>query len=179
MAEPEFLPCPFCGGTDIRTDRHRGQGAGLHRGEDVYSMACYHCGARFPNCYRRELFIEKWNRRAPAPDPLAAAQEPAQAWANVKEDGTIVGLSQHPADIARWVNPQPLYLRPPPSTDSAADARDAARYRWLRKAATFGGRDTFDLRWYLPRYGVGDSRERLDANIDEAIATATHKPNRE
>lgn len=46
----EALPCPFCGGADIRFDCHRGAGWGFdHRGDDVWSMCCYDCGATFPN----------------------------------------------------------------------------------------------------------------------------------
>jgi Lar family restriction alleviation protein len=56
-------PCPFCSGTDIRIDRHPNAGQGSHRGEDVYSMCCYNCGATFPNRYRRELLVEHWNTR--------------------------------------------------------------------------------------------------------------------
>lgn len=48
--------------------------------------------------------------------------------------------------------------------------KDAARYRHLRESATFGGNQTVDLRWYLPRFGNGLSlEERLDACIDDAI----------
>lgn len=55
--------CPFCGGTDIRFDYHRRAGTGLHRGEDVWSMCCYLCGATFPNMYTRDALVTKWNRR--------------------------------------------------------------------------------------------------------------------
>lgn len=65
MSERELKPCPFCGGTDIRIDRHAGAGNGIYRrGEDVYSMCCYQCGATFPNRYKRELLVDAWNRRA-------------------------------------------------------------------------------------------------------------------
>jgi hypothetical protein len=42
------------------------------------------------------------------PQSSQSAQSEPVAWANVKDDGTIVGLSQHPEDIANWQNPQPL-----------------------------------------------------------------------
>ena len=59
-------PCPFCGGEDIRFDRHPGAGSyPYHTGETVYSMCCYKCGATFPNKYKRELLVEAWNTRAP------------------------------------------------------------------------------------------------------------------
>jgi len=46
-------------------------------------------------------------------------QEPV-AWGNFKEDGTLVGLSQHQEDQANWVGRKPLYTTPPqrkPLTD--------------------------------------------------------------
>lgn len=64
MSGSKILPCPFCGGTDIRFDAHHGYGIGIHSGETVYSMCCYDCGATFPNRYRKELLVECWNRRA-------------------------------------------------------------------------------------------------------------------
>lgn len=64
--------------------------------------------------------------------------------------------------------------RPPP----AVDARDAARYRFLREQSSFN-RDAVRLEWYLPRFSVGRDRvrgeplptlgERLDENIDGEI----------
>ncbi|NTI80374.1 Lar family restriction alleviation protein [Rhizobium rhizogenes] len=63
-------PCPFCGNSDIRFDRHRGAGRGFHSGEDVWSMCCYKCGASVPNMfedYGRQKMVEAWNRRAPLP----------------------------------------------------------------------------------------------------------------
>jgi uncharacterized coiled-coil protein SlyX len=42
------------------------------------------------------------------PQSSQRAQSEPVAWANVKDDGTIVGLSQHPEDIANWQNPRPL-----------------------------------------------------------------------
>ena len=59
----KLLPCPFCGGTDIRFTSYPGKGTGIHLGETVWSMACYDCGATFPNRYSKELMIECWNRR--------------------------------------------------------------------------------------------------------------------
>lgn len=55
----ELKPCPFCGGTHIRFDLHRGD-------RDVWSMCCYDCGATFPNRYKKELLVECWNRRPAA-----------------------------------------------------------------------------------------------------------------
>jgi Lar family restriction alleviation protein len=55
-------PCPFCGGIDIRFDRHE------HTRESptgvIWSMCCYHCGAQVPNRYKKELLVDAWNKRA-------------------------------------------------------------------------------------------------------------------
>lgn len=59
----ELKPCPFCGGSDVRFDCHRGAGRHEHRGDDVWSMCCYDCGATFPNMYRKDGLVEAWNRR--------------------------------------------------------------------------------------------------------------------
>lgn len=79
----ELKPCPFCGGSEILITRHPGAGNGIyHRGEDVYSMCCYQCGATFPNRYRRELLVEAWNRRTPS---LPASAEGGEAIDFVQE----------------------------------------------------------------------------------------------
>lgn len=98
----KFKPCPFCGGTDIRSDRHQGVGTGLHRGEDVYSMCCYNCGATFPNRYKPELLVEAWNKRVPDIDwqPISTAPrdgKPFLAWCSETGDQGI--------DTARWSRP--------------------------------------------------------------------------
>jgi Lar family restriction alleviation protein len=64
----QWKPCPFCGGTDIRWDRHPGAGRGMwHAGQDVFSMCCRDCGGTVPNRYSLELLNESWNRRSPSP----------------------------------------------------------------------------------------------------------------
>jgi hypothetical protein len=55
----------------------------------------------------------------PQPEPVA--------WGNFKEDGTLVGLSQHPEDQANWTNRKPLYTSPPqqePEPVAVVDAND-------------------------------------------------------
>ena len=69
----ELKPCPFCGGTNIRFDEHRGEGRRMHSGETVWSMCCYDCGVAFPNRYRRELLEDAWNARVDA-DRIEALQ---------------------------------------------------------------------------------------------------------
>ena len=72
-----LLPCPFCGGVDVRLARHPGAGVGmLHHGDDIYSIDCMGCGATFPNRYRPALLRDAWNKRALAAP--ASAQEAAQ-----------------------------------------------------------------------------------------------------
>ena len=58
------LPCPFCGGADIRFTNHGKVSRAMgHQNDDVWSTCCYKCGATFPNRYRRKLLVEQWNRR--------------------------------------------------------------------------------------------------------------------
>lgn len=58
--DPDFKPCPFCEGTDIRSDRHPNSESPTGA---IWSMCCYGCGAMFPNRYKRELLLEAWNTR--------------------------------------------------------------------------------------------------------------------
>ncbi len=58
----KLAACPFCSGTDIRFDRHI---QGRSPTGEIWSMYCYQCGATFPNRYRKELLVEKWNTRTP------------------------------------------------------------------------------------------------------------------
>lgn len=75
----ELLPCPFCGGVEIRFDLHTAAGRGMHHeGADVWSMCCYTCGATFPNRYERGLLVAAWNRRA----HLAAGQAAGEGKSN-------------------------------------------------------------------------------------------------
>lgn len=43
------------------------------------------------------------------------------AWGNFKEDGALVGLSQHPEDQANWTNRKPLYTHPQPKREPLTD----------------------------------------------------------
>ncbi len=70
MTKLTWKPCPFCGGTDICTTKHPREGRGFHKGEDVYSMCCYQCGAQVPNRYGEHglmLMNEQWNKRVANP----------------------------------------------------------------------------------------------------------------
>ena len=64
----------------------------------------------WPNTVSRDA-VESALRQA-----LADAEQPAQepvAWGNFKEDGTLVGLSQHHEDQENWTGLRPLYTTPP------------------------------------------------------------------
>jgi hypothetical protein len=61
----------------------------------------------------------------------------------------------------------PLYLHPAPIPPDMA--KDAARYRHMRKTAQFQDRNGPGLYWYLPRFMEGDEGEQLDASIDSAM----------
>lgn len=71
-------PCPFCGSVDIHFHAHPGAGTGIdHRGETVYSMGCFRCGATFPNRYKVELLVEAWNTRLIRPEsPVVLGDTP-------------------------------------------------------------------------------------------------------
>jgi Lar family restriction alleviation protein len=96
----ELAPCPFCGSSDVRMTNHGRIGTGMdHRGETVFTLGCYMCGANYPGMYEeygRKKLIEKWNRRAPGWRPISEAPR----------DGTRVLISDNgQAFIARyWMN---------------------------------------------------------------------------
>jgi len=104
-----WAPCPFCGGTDIRHDRHPRAGDRMHGFADVFSMCCYACGAQFPNCYSLARLNEQWNRRA-APEPAA---EPA-AWVSSINPKLVTADR---VEASMWQNPQPLYRAAQPPRD--------------------------------------------------------------
>ena len=57
LPEPELLPCPFCGGTDIREEIHEGYIVGV----------CHTCGAKGPDARATFALVWQaaWNRRSP------------------------------------------------------------------------------------------------------------------
>jgi Lar family restriction alleviation protein len=62
------LPCPFCGGNDIRFDEHGPMfvqiGERMAQNPDtIWSTCCYDCGAMFPNRRSKEQLVKCWNRR--------------------------------------------------------------------------------------------------------------------
>ena len=64
-------PCPFCGGNDIRFDKHHSYNYSHPDFKFHWSMCCYNCGATFPNRYRKELLVAAWNTRAALAQPEA------------------------------------------------------------------------------------------------------------
>ena len=53
---------------------------------------------------------------------------------------------------------------------------NANRYLHLRNSAHFGGNESYDMRWFLPRrYDGTDLREQLDDAIDRAIENHLQK----
>ena len=60
MNAQKTLPCPFCGGKNIRFDCHKSYTSPTG---EIWSMCCYNCGARFPNRYKKELLLTAWNKR--------------------------------------------------------------------------------------------------------------------
>ena len=68
-----------------------------------------------------------WNVQIALREALAQPEQEPVAWGNFKEDGTLVGLSQHPEDQANWTNRKPLYTSPPqqePEPVAVVDAND-------------------------------------------------------
>lgn len=75
MMSTELKPCPFCGGTDIKIDRHIESRSPTG---ELFTMCCYDCGATFPGRYRRELLVKAWNKRVDT-------SKPTQSWIPVSE----------------------------------------------------------------------------------------------
>ena len=112
----EVLPCPFCGGTDIRFTNHgkvsRRQG---HREDDVWSTCCLGCGATFPNRYSKALLVACWNRR-PQNDAVAAALWEYHHALDTRQHGDVAADRMIKAVEAALGKPwkQGATLNPPP-----------------------------------------------------------------
>lgn len=88
MADPELLPCPFCGGEPERIDF----GPGDAENEGGSCIACKQCQSSGPVEFgRKENFISNWNRRAALSQQRAVAEEwrwvPVAATAEMWEAG--------------------------------------------------------------------------------------------
>lgn len=87
-ADPK--PCPWCGGTKIRT------GYVPNTGGNIHFENCSQCGADGPRYNPNKVpKFEQWNRRAPQPEP---AKEPASA-ETATPDRSII---EHPKTLAEW-----------------------------------------------------------------------------
>ena len=54
----------------------------MHRGEDIWSMCCYGCGAQVPNMYEehgRKMMVKAWNTRAALRPPETTGASPDDA----------------------------------------------------------------------------------------------------
>ena len=79
------LPCPFCGGTDIRAHVYGG-------GEPDAFMQCHDCSADGPNGLNRAGAIEAWNRRAqPAPITPETGNKPDQGASAITSESGKAG----------------------------------------------------------------------------------------
>ena len=95
---------------------------------------------------------------------LAQPEQAPVAWGNFKEDGTLVGLSQHPEDQANWTGRKPLYTTPPqrkPLTDMAEVLVEAMSlihhyggHGWSKAAHDEGERITKNARKALAAHGI-------------------------
>lgn len=119
----ELLPCPFCGDDEIMDFQ-------AHLENRVQCAMCNVSTDTFPSC---EESHAAWNTRtkaAPTEVPYALRQ-----WAMEDEpESTLFDEGYNAA--RRWVKMQLEYAvskAPQPVSD---DARDAARYRWLRCRTT-------------------------------------------
>lgn len=110
----ELLPCPFCGRIDIRFTEHKNAGRGDHRGEDVWSMCCYPCGARVPNMYKehgRKIMVKAWNTRTHPPAVSKPSDEgkwkPLSEWMKTNHKYFWINLdAQHEPEII-WICDEP------------------------------------------------------------------------
>jgi Lar family restriction alleviation protein len=62
MADKGYLPCPFCGSKDIRTQE-------ISKDND-YDIWCVHCSAGFDSCHSLIESVKKWNKRTPCQGQL-------------------------------------------------------------------------------------------------------------
>ena len=163
----DFLPCPHCGSSDIRVDRHRGMGRGLeHQGEDVWSMCCYTCSAGTPNRYSREVLKAAWNRRAasePAEPSKATLRAMGQAlWDSSQHDCEATLEEMRPvfeaARKAMLAGPEPVRAEP---TDSLL--------RDMRLFLESVPRD-------LGRGSLNGMRAQLECKVYAALSTAQEMP---
>jgi Lar family restriction alleviation protein len=125
----ELKPCPFCGSTRVS----------LSVSKFSSVVACNECQSEGPNIHDESEAVGKWNRRAAPsqPEGAPAPLKDGQVAALVNELRDIAlkfhGAGQLRERIAQVI--RPLFSKAgvaAPEKAAAADAKDAARYRWLR-----------------------------------------------
>jgi hypothetical protein len=86
-------------------------------------------------------------------------------------------MDQHPqGEWVKWQDVQRLSASPLPQEPREADARDAARYRWLRnRSAYFVYGEERQSPWTVIGTAYNDTRpcigEELDVEVDAAMST--------
>ncbi|MBA1366947.1 hypothetical protein [Burkholderia gladioli] len=163
----ELEPCRWCKGTKAKV---------LDFAESAIHVACP-CGVQMfggrAHFGSREEAIAAWNSASPAP-AIPAEKPTPTAWVRFRSDGgfegPIMDSDERMCDTRRtcgaWM---PLYLDAPAISESE-DARDAARYRWLRDVSV--PPHNFYLSVPVEFDGVRYTRAEVDAAIDAAIDAA-------
>lgn len=148
----EIFPCPHCGCAEIHFTNHGRIGRGLeHRGDAVWSMCCYDCGATFPNMYNKEGLVAKWNRRVTTAPAKGTDARPAAL-----TDDQILDLV---VEFAPSHEPDPSI--PGDSFNALGFARDLLATR--AAAPREAGIDAQRLQRWKPK-GVGGQSRMLSDN---------------
>jgi hypothetical protein len=105
---------------------------------------------------------------------IEICEEFAEHWEQQARSGDNTGASDHRADAARQIIAElrNVHTAPPAQTALTDDARDAARYRWIRD----GEKDVFCVIGSNGPWGECGHQEiydeRLDDRIDAALTAA-------
>lgn len=132
----DLKACPFCGSKEINLHSHGRIGQGpSHRGEVVYTIGCYQCGASFPGMYDehgRNCLMAKWNARAPdgAGEAVAIGYISQESLTGMKKarsdrEPMVCHLASHEL-YGNAANTVPLFTHPVRAR-TVEDALDAAR----------------------------------------------------
>ncbi|WP_369065271.1 Lar family restriction alleviation protein [Burkholderia gladioli] len=155
--------CPFCGSSDIE-----------YRAMALHWVRCGSCGSEGPGRGNKKAAIDAWNRRAspaiPTVDPVAIIEQCAIRAALHSqypvETDFDRGYEQARLDAARSIRTLKAVL---PISESE-DARDAARYRWLRSQTNcmHGYHFEFPEINTIVKHSPNTYAARFDAAIDAA-----------
>jgi Lar family restriction alleviation protein len=172
----DLKPCPFCGGQPEDCD------------VSDYFVVCPSCCIEGPHSVdnSRAQAVKEWNTRAQAPAAEPLTETPT-AWAVRSVSANFLGLYSTEgharsmmADRSRPDDAElvPLHERAHGIGTAAApvtltdDARDAARYRWLREE----NQKVAGPAAYAPWGGEIMFGAELDAALDKALAAAKEQP---